>query len=184
MGFCCQRGFTLLELIIVTAVVGIFAVIAMPIYQDYMIKARVLEIIVAGDGCRAQVMTGYQTELFPNAASNNLWGCESVQGTPSSKYVSGVTVDADGVITITARTDESSLGLFMGAKINLYPMASGEVLATLAAPKSVQYFNCAGHSSNSLAQNQYLPAKCQFAGSGSGSGSGSCLLYTSDAADE
>jgi len=56
-----QQGFTLIELMIVVAIIGILAAIALPAYQDYTIKAKVSEAILAASGCRTAVTEIYQT---------------------------------------------------------------------------------------------------------------------------
>src|SRR6218665_3340419 len=71
-----QQGFTLIELMIVVAVIGILASVALPTYQDYTKRARVSEGILAGSACRTTI-----TEVIQSAASNavigdNGWGCE------------------------------------------------------------------------------------------------------------
>ena len=168
-----RRGFTLIELIIVVAVVGILAAIAMPLYQHYMIRARITEVVSAAHNCRVQVSLDYSSQQFPDATTNNKWGCESAPDTPPSPYVGSVTVDSNGVISVTAQNHLAALGDFQGAVIVLHPMAAGNVLLTRQVPGVVQYFQCSPGSSNTLAQNQYLPSDCQVAnGSGGGSGSG------------
>ena len=68
-----QQGFTLIELMIVVAIIGILAAVALPAYQDYTIRARVSEGILAASQCRTAVAEIYQTANVLPAQDN--WGC-------------------------------------------------------------------------------------------------------------
>ncbi|MGH8741811.1 MAG: pilin [Burkholderiales bacterium] len=92
-----QQGFTLIELMIVVAIIGILAAVALPAYQDYTIRAKMSEVILAMSACRTSITEVYQTGGTPPPA--NSWGCEGVQ----SKYVASLTTDADGIVTATVR---------------------------------------------------------------------------------
>ena len=91
-----QKGFTLIELMIVIAIIGILAAVAIPQYQDYTKRAKVTEVIVATSPCKLAVSEYYSartTYPLDNAAA----GCDS----QVSGNVSGVAV-ANGVITATS----------------------------------------------------------------------------------
>ena len=93
-----QQGFTLIELMIVVAIIGILAAIAIPAYQDYTIRAQVSEGLNLGGGSKTAVTEYYQdTGVFPT--TNLLAGLE-VPTAITGKYVASVTVGALGVITV------------------------------------------------------------------------------------
>src|SRR3954466_10865129 len=92
-----QKGFTLIELMIVVAIIGILAAVALPAYQDYTIRAKMSEVILALSACRTSVTELYQTGGTPPGGGN--WGCEGV----TSKYVAALVTDDDGVIKATVQ---------------------------------------------------------------------------------
>ena len=94
-----QQGFTLIELMIVVAIIGILAAVALPAYQDYTKRSKLSEVILAASGCRTSITEVIQSATTLPAAG--AWGCES--STPTTKYVAKVDTDGQGVQRITPR---------------------------------------------------------------------------------
>ncbi len=124
-----QKGFTLIELMIVVAIIGILAAVALPAYQDYTIRAKMSEVILAMSSCRTSITEVYQSGPASPPLVNG-WGCEILTVSQQTKYVQLVTTSVDGAVTATP---QSIATVVNGSVVTLIPLSNSSTAAVMTA---------------------------------------------------
>lgn len=144
-----QQGFTLIELMVVVAIIGILAGLAIPAYNDYVVRTRISEGLQIASGPKMAV-SEYRQAMSQWPSSNGLAGLPvATNYNLPDNYLQTITVSGNGIITIAFK---ANVGLTAGAELRLTPTYNdGE--------GSIQWV-CGTTAANTIA-NSYLPAECR-----------------------
>jgi type IV pilus assembly protein PilA len=136
-----QKGFTLIELMIVVAIIGILAAVTLPAYQDYTVRGRVSELAILGSGMKATV----GENIANNAGVIAAGACRGVTDlvVPTDNTLSSTCTDATGVIAVTGTVKAKSVVLTLTPVVN----ADGTIKWTC--------------TNSAAANNKYVPAECR-----------------------
>lgn len=154
-----QKGFTLIELMIVIAIIGILAVIALPAYQDYTARAQVSEAISLMEGQKSAVVEYY--------ADKGAWPTSNTQagiadkGSIKGKYVDEVEIEANGVITAKMKAADVNNEI-KEKTVSLTPHATtaGATPGAAATANGSFTWTCAPGTTNGV-DPKFLPSSCR-----------------------
>ena len=143
-----NRGFTLIELMIVIAIIGLLASLGLPMYQDYTLRAKLTEVILAATPAKAAVTEAAQVaSAMPASLSLDAQGSDMVD---SVSYARDTTNQGVGVITVRIRATQPRIG---GKTL--------ELRGTLAATGQISWV-CGPGATDGI-DAKYLPASCKGA---------------------
>ncbi|GAC1526717.1 MAG: pilin [Ramlibacter sp.] len=149
-----QTGFTLIELMIVVAIIGILAAVALPAYQDYTVRAKMSEVVLAASQCRTSISEIYQSTPASSLPAAGKWGCES--STQTTKYVATIATNAAGAIQVLVNT-AALAQVPTGGGVNLVPVDPTGAAVTNGI---VGQWLC-GPNTTGTALTKYLPGSCR-----------------------
>lgn len=162
-----QRNFTPIDLVIVVAILGFLAAVAVPAYQDYAARSKMSEAISAVSACRSGITRAIQSGAVFTTIDDGGWGCEVAAG-PGARYVAAIltlgTTDPAtlGEVLITAR------GIAAGADgtISMKPCSnSAESFSLCTAPMMGDTINrwlCGPGRSGTAVAAKHLPGSCRI----------------------
>ena len=153
-----QKGFTLIELMIVVAIIGILAAVALPAYQDYTVRARVSEVILAASSCRTAITEVVQTAPGADVSSAIPAACDIAV----TRMVASGSADANGVITIIGNnTNIGGQTTATANSIRLVPFVSGTALVgSTGGGRVISEWRCGPAATNPI-NAKYLPGSCR-----------------------
>ena len=151
-----QQGFTLIELMIVVAIIGILAAVALPAYQDYTKRAKMSEVILAASACRTTITEVYQSGSQSTVDANN-WGCEATAS--PSKYVTSIATDSNGKVTVTAQNIGDGIN---GNVVTLVPAdANGAAMVYSGSSQAINRWICGSSAMGTTVEAKFLPGSCR-----------------------
>ena len=150
-----QLGFTLIELMGVVAVIMILTTLVLPNYQNYSIRSKLSEVVLAASSCRSKVQEGIQGAVGTSLPQAGEWGCES--NATKTFYVGSITASDEGKITVLVQNIPSASG-----QLTMVPLkGDGSVFSSIDVGKAVYAWRCGANSDGTTIDANYLPSSCR-----------------------
>jgi type IV pilus assembly protein PilA len=152
-----ERGFTMIEMMIVVAIIGILAAVALPAYQNYSARAKISEALLAGSVCRTSIAEMVQSQTSLPGAGN--WGCETKAGDPPvSRYVTNIQTNDQGAVRIEI---QGISALVDGQGIVFRPWPDVSRSGTIVGGDRLAMWDCGPDPNNAFDISNYVPASCR-----------------------
>ena len=152
-----QTGFTLLEMMIVVAIIGLLASVALPAYQDYTARAKVSEAILAASACRTAIAEIVQSaSALPLAGA---WRCETAAGGSNpSRYVAGIETNDEGAVRVVLDGISADAD---GQAIVMRPWPDTSRSGPVSPGGNIAAWDCGPDPTNAIDIAKLLPASCR-----------------------
>ena len=163
-----NKGFTLIELMIVVAIIGLLAAVALPAYQNYTARTRMSEVIIALSRCRGSITETTASATF--LPFGGAWGCESTAGAPAvSQYVTAIETSDEGAI----RAEIQGISPLVNQQhIILRPWPDVARSGSIQAGDHIALWDCGPAPTNTTDINTAVPGSCRASAAQLGATSG------------